>query len=112
KSLINRDTLQAKIGLKHERMLAEADISEKKSSYIRKRVEEYPSGEMNIGNNELIHLMDMYLKCYNANSMATYVEVLFKVENEMRYKCRDKILNAYRNNISYEIEIEKLSLTD
>ncbi|CRG97171.1 fam-g protein [Plasmodium gallinaceum] len=109
KSLINKDTLQKKIGLKHERMLAEGDISDKKSAYFKKRVEHYPSDEKEIFLCELVLLMDMYFKCYNANIMSNIVQdVLFKKENEMRYKCRDKILNAYRNNISIEKELETL----
>ncbi|CRG95495.1 fam-g protein [Plasmodium gallinaceum] len=101
KSLINRDTLQTKIGLKHERILAEGDISEEKSSYIKNLVEHYPSGEEEMRLYEFVHLMDMYIKCYIANIVSNIVqEVLFKKANEMRYKCRDKILNAYRNNIT------------
>ncbi|CRG96022.1 fam-g protein [Plasmodium gallinaceum] len=110
KSLINRDILQTKIGLKHKRMLADGDKSEKKSSYIKKRVEYYPSGDMEIELYELVHLMDMYFKFYNANILSRYVEeVLFKKENEMRYKCRDKILNAYRKNISVERVLESFN---
>ncbi|CRG97986.1 fam-g protein [Plasmodium gallinaceum] len=102
KSLINRDTLQTRIGLKHERMLAEDDISEEKSYYIKKRVEHYPSGEEEMILHELFHLMDIYFTCYNANIKSDFeIEVFLKKENEMRNKCRDKILNTYRNNISW-----------
>ncbi|CRG93070.1 fam-g protein [Plasmodium gallinaceum] len=108
KSLINRDTLQAKIGLKHERMLAEGDISDKKSAYFKKRVEHYPSGEKEFLLHELVHLMYMYIECYNANIKTNIVDnVLLNEENEIRYICRNKILNAYRNNISEERRLEE-----
>ncbi|CRG95478.1 fam-g protein [Plasmodium gallinaceum] len=107
KSLINRDTLQTEIGLKHERMLAEGDISEKKSSYIEKDIEHYTSGDMEIIPDELIYLMDMYIKCYYANIKLDYeISVFFNEENEIIYKCRDKILNAYRKNIKEDSHVE------
>ncbi|CRG96920.1 fam-g protein [Plasmodium gallinaceum] len=99
KSLINRDTLQTKIGLKHERVLAEGDKSEKKSSSIEILIDRYPSNEIEMRHVDLVYLMDMYIKCYIANIVSNIVqEILFKKANEMRYKCGDKILNAYRNN--------------
>ncbi|CRG96547.1 fam-g protein [Plasmodium gallinaceum] len=107
KSMINRDILQTKIGLKHERMLAEGDISEKNSSYIKKLVEHYPSGEVEMTQENLVYLIDMFIKCYNANIKTNIADnVLLNEENEMRYKCSDKILNAYRNNISVDKAIE------
>ncbi|CRG95515.1 fam-g protein [Plasmodium gallinaceum] len=109
KSLINRDTSETKIGLKHERMLAEGDKSKKKSSYIKKSVDYYPSGEVDMIIREFIHLMDMYFKCYNANIKTNIVDnVLLNEENEVRYICRNKILNAYRNNISKEKSLSEL----
>ncbi|CRG95518.1 fam-g protein [Plasmodium gallinaceum] len=67
KSLIHNDNLQTKIGLKHERMLAGGDISEKKSSYIEEDIENYTSGDMDTRLDELVYLMDMYIKWYNTN---------------------------------------------
>ncbi|CRG95507.1 fam-g protein [Plasmodium gallinaceum] len=99
KSLINRDTLQTKIGVKHKRILAEGDKSEKKSSSFETFIDSYPSSEIEMRYVDLVYLMDMYIKCYIANIKSFCVdEVLFNEENEMRYKCRNKILNAYRNN--------------
>ncbi|CRG96549.1 fam-g protein [Plasmodium gallinaceum] len=112
KSLINKDTSQTKIGLKHKRMLAEGDKSEKNSSYIKKLVEHYPSGEIEISREDFVYLIQSYIKCYNANIKTNDVDqVKFNEENEMIYKCRDKILDSYINNISEEIELEQLSLT-
>ncbi|CRG98225.1 fam-g protein [Plasmodium gallinaceum] len=113
KSLINKDTLQKKIRLKHERMLAEGDISEKNSSYIKELVEHYTSGEVMMSHVDLVYLMGMYIKCYIANIVSNIEDnVLLNEENKMRYKCSDKILNAYRNNISAERALDILSLTD
>ncbi|CRG94495.1 fam-g protein [Plasmodium gallinaceum] len=111
KSLINKVTLETKIGVKHERTLAEVEISEKKSSYIKKRVKHHPSDEKEIRREYLVYLMDIYITYYSANIITNIVEVLLKEENEMIYKYRDKILNAYRNNISTEMQIPHLSLT-
>ncbi|CRG94079.1 fam-g protein [Plasmodium gallinaceum] len=107
KSLVNKDKLQTKIGLKHERTLAEVDISEKKSSYIDKHTEHYTSGDMDIRLDEMVYLIGMYFKCYNANIKKDHaIDAFFKEENKMIYKCRDKILNAYRNIILSLMELE------
>ncbi|CRG97402.1 fam-g protein [Plasmodium gallinaceum] len=95
-----KDTLQMKNRLKDERMLTEGGILEKKQTCIKKSLEHYPSSEGEFNIREFVYLMDMFIKCYSNIILSRSQEhVLFKEENEMRYKCRDKILNAYRNNI-------------
>ncbi|CRG97981.1 fam-g protein [Plasmodium gallinaceum] len=110
--LIYKDKLQMKNRLKDERMLAEGGILEKKQTCIKECSEHYPYSEGEFYLIEYVYLMYMYIKCYNTFILSRFQEHDFFIEEkEMKYKCRDKILNAYRNNISAELPLEELLLT-
>ncbi|CRG95479.1 fam-g protein [Plasmodium gallinaceum] len=107
--LIYKDTLLIKNRIKDERMLAEGGILEKKQTCIKECSEHYPSSEGGFYVIGYVYLIYMLIKCYNTIILSMFKEEdFFKKESDMRYKCIDKILNAYRNNISGEKELEVL----
>ncbi|CRG96031.1 fam-g protein [Plasmodium gallinaceum] len=103
-SLINKDTMQIANRIKHERLLAEAGVLEKKQTNIKERKEYYPSDEKNNKDEKLVYFKRMFNMWCIAITLLMY-ELFCKKTNEMNNEYRYQMLNINRNNNSQPHEL-------